>query len=83
MPPKFVPRRRKQKHRAKETQPQTDSNVLEIVPLSKDEKEARRQKLREELRSQHPKISAKKQKRLDKYIVRCYVQILLCSSADY
>ncbi|KAL1960049.1 hypothetical protein VTO42DRAFT_221 [Malbranchea cinnamomea] len=71
MPPKFVPRQRKQKHRPKESQPgvsQGDSNALEIIPLSKDEKEARRQKLREELRAQHPKISAKKQKRLDKYI---------------
>jgi ATP-dependent RNA helicase DHX37/DHR1 len=71
--PKFVPRQRKQKARRREAQsgdaPQ-DTNALEITPLSKDEKEERRRKLREELRAQQPKISSKKQKRLDKYIVR-------------
>ncbi|KKK23510.1 hypothetical protein P175DRAFT_0484275 [Aspergillus ochraceoroseus IBT 24754] len=67
--PKFVPRQRKQKQRQKEAADAlVDSNVVEILPASKSEKEARKQKLRDELRSQHSKISAKKQKRLDKYI---------------
>ncbi|KAL2855447.1 P-loop containing nucleoside triphosphate hydrolase protein [Aspergillus pseudoustus] len=66
--PKFVPRQRKQKHRQQQVTTTVDSNAAEIAPVSKDEKEARKQKLRDELKAQHPKISAKKQKRLDKYI---------------
>ncbi|OQD78654.1 hypothetical protein PENDEC_c001G01575 [Penicillium decumbens] len=65
---KFVPRQRKQKHRRQENPASVDTNVAELAPLSKDEKEARRQKLREELRDQHSNVSSKKQKRLDKYI---------------
>ncbi|KAJ5248915.1 ATP-dependent RNA helicase DHR1 [Penicillium chermesinum] len=68
MPPKFVPRQRKQKHRQKEQSAPVDTNVSELAPVSKDEKEARRQKLREELRGQNANVSSKKQKRLDKYI---------------
>jgi ATP-dependent RNA helicase DHX37/DHR1 len=68
--PKFVPRQRKQKHRQREAaNTPVDSNAAEVLPISKEQKEAKRQKLREELRAQHTKISAKKQKRLDKYIV--------------
>ncbi|KAB8237746.1 ATP-dependent RNA helicase ECM16 [Aspergillus alliaceus] len=67
--PRFVPRQRKQKHKQKEAaNTGVDSNAAEILPISKEQKEAKRQKLREELRAQHTKISAKKQKRLDKYI---------------
>lgn len=66
---KFTPRQRKQKHKQRDNPAApVDTNVLEVVPVSKSEKEARRQKLREELKAQHTKISAKKQKRLDKYI---------------
>ncbi|KAN0076296.1 P-loop containing nucleoside triphosphate hydrolase protein [Elaphomyces granulatus] len=68
---KFTPRQRKHKHKnhdGQSTTAQVDSNVLEILPISKAEKEERRQKLREELRIQQPNISAKKKKRLDKYI---------------
>lgn len=71
---KFVPRQRKHKVREREkrkstTEPATnDSNVTEILPPSKAEREEKRRKLREELRAQQPKISSKKQKRLDKYI---------------
>jgi ATP-dependent RNA helicase DHX37/DHR1 len=69
--PKFVPRQRKQRHRRQETtSAPIDTNVAELAPVSKDEKEARRQKLRDELRDQHANVSSKKQKRLDKYIVR-------------
>ncbi|EDP47552.1 hypothetical protein KXW65_007507 [Aspergillus fumigatus] len=67
--PKFVPRQRKQKHRQNSSNDAAvDTNAVEILPISKSEREARKQKLREELRAQHTKISAKKQKRLDKYI---------------
>ncbi|KAI1623202.1 adenosinetriphosphatase [Exophiala viscosa] len=69
---RFVPRQRKHKVRARE---QTGSaapestNQEQIVPLSKVEREVKRARLREELRAQQPpKISSKKQKRLDKYI---------------
>ncbi|KAJ5701346.1 ATP-dependent RNA helicase DHR1 [Penicillium malachiteum] len=65
---KFVPRQRKQKHRRQEPDASVDTNVVELAPVSKDEKEARRQKLRDELRDQHANVSSKKQKRLDKYI---------------
>lgn len=68
--PKFTPRQRKQKHRRTESAAPVDTNVAELAPVSKDEKEARRQKLREELREQHSNVSSRKQKRLDKYIVR-------------
>ena len=71
--PKFVPRQKKQKRRPKDSQPgvsQGDSNATEIIPVSKDEKEERKRQLREEWRVQQPKISSKKQKRFDKYIVR-------------
>ena len=71
--PKFVPRQRKHKARDREKRaaalPSTlDTNATEILPSSKAESEARRRQLREELRAQLPKISSKKQKRLDKYI---------------
>ncbi|KAJ6092229.1 hypothetical protein N7467_004198 [Penicillium canescens] len=68
MPPKFTPRLRKQKHRQAQANQQADTNAAQLEPVSKDEKEARRQKLQEELREQHTNVSAKKQKRLDKYI---------------
>ncbi|KAJ5936038.1 ATP-dependent RNA helicase DHR1 [Penicillium verhagenii] len=68
MPPKFVPRLRKQKHRQQEPAQSVDTNVAELAPVSKDEKEAKREKLRAELRDQHTNVSSKKQKRLDKYI---------------
>lgn len=69
--PKFVPRQRKQKHRQQEPKHAVpvDTNAAQITPTPTSEKEARRQNLREELRSQHEHVSAKKQKRLDKYIV--------------
>lgn len=69
--PKFTPRQRKHKHRQREEAnvPQGDTNFAEVSASARNDKEARRQNLREELRSQHPKVSSKKQKRLDKYIV--------------
>lgn len=69
--PKFVPRQRKHKHRQREEAraPVVDTNFAEVPASVKIDKEARRRNLREALRSQHPKVSSKKQKRLDKYIV--------------
>uniref|UniRef100_A0A093VA92 RNA helicase n=1 Tax=Talaromyces marneffei PM1 TaxID=1077442 RepID=A0A093VA92_TALMA len=70
MPP-FKPRDRKQRGRrqnGKSTSTPVDTNVTEIVPVSKAEKEVKRQQLREQLREQQPKMSSKKKKRLDKYI---------------
>ncbi len=74
--PRFVPRQRKhkvlqrQKQDGGSTTAAGDSNAAEIWPASKGEKEDRRRRLKEELRAQQPKMSSKKQKRLDKYIVR-------------
>lgn len=74
--PKFVPRQRK--HKIDKTQrrdgksgnrPSNDSNATEIIPVPKTEREEKRRQLKEDLRTQQPKISSKKQKRLDKYIV--------------
>ncbi|KMU76948.1 pre-mRNA-splicing factor ATP-dependent RNA helicase prp16 [Coccidioides immitis RMSCC 3703] len=69
--PKFVPRQRKHKVLAREGKaalPQEDTNAAEVLPVSKVEREEKLRLLREELRAQQPKISGKKQKRLDKYI---------------
>jgi ATP-dependent RNA helicase DHX37/DHR1 len=71
--PKYIPRQRKHKLRQRDNQSAAtpvDTNATEIVPVSKAEKEERRQKLKEELRGQQPKMSSKKRKRLEKYIVR-------------
>lgn len=75
--PKFVPRQRKQKHRRREEENKkpVDTNFTEVPASARNDKESRREHLREELRSQHPKVSSKKQKRLDKYIV-CMVPLL-------
>lgn len=70
--PSFKPRDRKHKHRrqdGKAAATPADTNAAEIVPASKAEKEAKRQQLRDQLRDQQPKMSSKKKKRLDKYIV--------------
>lgn len=69
--PRFVPRQRKHKVRAREQNEKpsyAESNQEQIIPLSQSEKDAKRQALRDELKAQQPKVSAKKQKRLDKYI---------------
>ena len=76
--PKFVPRQRKHKIRkrleqdggSKGVPTDNDSNAAEILPLNVTEKEKKRQDLKIALRAQHKQVSGKKQKRLDKYIVR-------------
>jgi len=81
--PKFVPRERKHKVLLRQKSESNgghgkeiplvgamvDSNPVELLPKT-TEKEQRRQDMRHTLRAQQPKVSAKKQKRLDKYIVR-------------
>lgn len=81
--PKFIPRERKHKvlarqkiesnghHDSRNTveRQDADSNA-EILDPKPTEKEQKRHDMRNVLRSQQPKMSAKKQKRLDKYIVR-------------
>ncbi|KAI7776222.1 hypothetical protein LA080_005716 [Diaporthe eres] len=78
MAKKHVPRQRKQKHRnlARNNRQDQDGqgddidapNAQEILPEQIREKEARKARLREELRNQGVKVSRKKSKRLDKYI---------------
>ncbi|KAI1390920.1 P-loop containing nucleoside triphosphate hydrolase protein [Hypoxylon trugodes] len=77
--PKFVPRQRKHKVLAREnaqqngTQdggvapPEPDSNALEILPDAQKDREAKKARLREELKGEI-KVSGKKAKRLEKYI---------------
>ena len=76
--PKFVPRQRKHKVRKRLEQDGgnkgvpsgNDSNATEILLLNVTEKEKKRQDMKIALRVQQTNISSKKQKRLDKYIVR-------------
>ncbi|KAK2602412.1 hypothetical protein N8I77_008947 [Diaporthe amygdali] len=75
MAKKHVPRQRKQKHRNLARDNRQDSkddadtpNTQEILPEHVQEKEARKARMREELRNQGVKVSSKKSKRLDKYI---------------
>ena len=77
--PKFVPRQRKHKVRKRLEQnggnkgvpTGNDSNAAEILLLNATEKEKKRQDMKMALRAQQTKVSGKKQKRLDKYIVCC------------
>lgn len=70
--PRFVPRQRKHKVLQREASQNGDNhsntNQIQILPQSKEEKEERRRKLKEELKAGQTNISSKKQKRLDKYI---------------
>lgn len=72
----FIPRQRKHRvrqrlnHHDKKSETELDPNAIEIVPPSKREREEKRKALRAEIRGQQQNISSKKQKRLDKYIVK-------------
>ncbi|KAF2462289.1 P-loop containing nucleoside triphosphate hydrolase protein [Lineolata rhizophorae] len=71
--PKFVPRQRKHKTRAREQQQRNgaggdDSNVAEVFPADKAEREERKRRLKEEMSTGMSGMSTKKKKRLDKYI---------------
>lgn len=76
MAKKHVPKPRKQKHRNLARNNRQDGkgedidapNAHEILPEQIREKEARKARMREDLRNQGVKVSSKKSKRLDKYI---------------
>lgn len=76
MAKKHVSKPRKQKHRNLARNNRQDAkgddvdapNAQEILPDQIREKEARKARMREELRNQGVKVSSKKSKRLDKYI---------------
>lgn len=75
--PKFVPRERKHKVRARQNgrglgakSQISDTNTAEIQSEATSERDLRRQVLLEDLQSQPTVKSRKKQKRLEKYIVR-------------
>jgi ATP-dependent RNA helicase DHX37/DHR1 len=80
MPPKFVPRERKHRKLARQKAESDathddasgrDANATEILPVEKQEREARKEAMRNELVAEGMgKMSGKKKKRLDKYIVR-------------
>ena len=69
----FVPRERKHKKRQRaqngSAELGSDPNALEILPASVTERNEKKNALKEALRNQQPRMSSKKQKRLDKYIV--------------
>lgn len=75
--PQFIPRQRKHKARQRDSERgnasnsavPNDSNVSEIVPQPKAEREQKRLELRKSLLTQQSVVSGKKKKRLDKYIV--------------
>jgi ATP-dependent RNA helicase DHX37/DHR1 len=70
--PRFVPRQRKHKLRKRAVSENedldVDTNQIQILPLSKEEKDAKRRQLKGQLQAGQPNASSKKQKRLDKYI---------------
>ena len=84
---KFVPRQRKHKVLARQKSQSSqgensrnggDPNAIEILPAEKVECEERKRKMREELKgSQQGKLSGKKAKRLEKYIV-CTIEVQQC-----
>lgn len=70
----FVPRQRKHRKTKKVSRGDSghndsNSNALEILPDSMKSKEEKKSALKDALRAKQPKMSSKKQKRLDKYIV--------------
>lgn len=74
--PKFVARERKHKVRrrldgdhSRTGNDRWNSNAAEILPSNQIEREQKRAELKTALKAGQPKISGKKQKRLDNYIV--------------
>ncbi len=68
------PRDRKEKRRNNKIngkqESEQDSNAVELLPVSKAERAEKRQKLLQESRAQQPRVSKKKQKRLETYLAR-------------
>lgn len=75
--PSFIPRQRKHKVRRRnhhgENPNGVDSNAAEILPGNKTEKEEKKQAMKAHFRAQQSKMTSRKQKRLDKYIVNEYL----------
>lgn len=60
-----------------------DPNADIIIPFTKAEKEEKRRiELRKEIQEGQPKMSSKKQKRLNKYIVRNSYGYALCEITE-
>ena len=77
---KFVPRQRKhkvlqkQKHHAGKYKTENgDTNVAEILPAVDARREKKKMEMKAALKAQQPAISGKKQKRLEKYLVRTLI----------
>lgn len=63
--------------------PPVDPNADIIIPFTKAEKEEKRRiELRKEIQEGQPKMSSKKQKRLNKYIVRNSHGYALCEITE-
>ena len=79
--PKFVPRQRKHKlkerlkHNGGDSSIPKDSNAVEILPTNINEREEKRRRMKDAMRAGQPIMSSKKKKKLDKYIVRLYLEI--------
>lgn len=70
---KFIPRDRKarrKRDRRSQNEVSSDTNAVEILPITASEKENKKRVIKDSIRAQQPKMSSKKSKRLDKYIVR-------------
>ena len=70
--PQFKPRQRKHKvlkRLSGRTIAEDDTNAIQILPTSQRERKIKHEAMKNSLRAQQPKMSSKKQKRLDKYIV--------------
>ncbi|KAK4227117.1 putative ATP-dependent RNA helicase [Podospora fimiseda] len=65
---KVLERQRRAENGTRDTEVDADPNAIEITPAQQAEAEAKRAKLREELRPDGVKVSSKKAKRLEKYI---------------
>ncbi|KAL8771267.1 MAG: hypothetical protein Q9209_003172 [Squamulea sp. 1 TL-2023] len=67
----FMPRDRKKRRRRvgkSQNGGSMDTNVAEILPTATSEKEIKKMEIKETLRAQHPAMSSKKAKRLEKYV---------------
>jgi ATP-dependent RNA helicase DHX37/DHR1 len=85
--PKFVPRQRKHKvlarqksHKPGPNDTNANANATEIVPAEKRERDERKKEMKAELAQEaQGKMSGKKRKRLDKYIVRSHMRVTKAS----
>lgn len=79
---KYVPRQRKHKvrqrveHNGDHAETVNDSNTVEIVPITNNQKEEKRRRIKDAIRADQPMMSSKKKKRLEKYIVGLRIEDL-------